>query len=179
MASSLPAKEEAAGTPRIFKYLESIPYLPALIKARLVNGYSEGETARVWNDILHNVFPGRDNYSTGIEAPPEGTCERPSLAYSVIDMGSHEKKFLVVVCKAPGQEATPSIWQEGAAQLEAHLSSVLGHHKTYGAIAVGRRVRLYKWENSVLRDLSDGGVLYLDWQCQTVMRHLVYFREHH
>ncbi|KAJ3523110.1 hypothetical protein NM208_g12575 [Fusarium decemcellulare] len=174
MASSLPAQEEAAGT-----YLESIPYLPALIKARLVSGYSEGETARVWNDILHNVFPGRDNYSTGIEALPEGTCEGLSLAYSVIDVGSHEKKFLVIVCKSPGQEATPSIWQEGAAQLEAHLSPVLGHHETYGAIAVGGCVRLYRWGNSALWDLSAGEMLYLDRQCQTVMRYLVYFREHH
>jgi hypothetical protein len=38
-----------------------------LIKNRLVKGQPEGETSRVWDDILHEYFRSSEGYSTGPE----------------------------------------------------------------------------------------------------------------
>ncbi|KAF4467051.1 hypothetical protein FALBO_6086 [Fusarium albosuccineum] len=174
MAFRLPAQEDTAGT-----YLESLPYLSSLINLRLAKGQPEGETARIWDDILHNVFPGKDNYSTGPEMLMGAGRADLFTAHLVLDTRFQEKKFLIVECKASGLETQNDIWATGVEQLEQYLGSISGHHRKFGALAVGKCVRFYEWKDGVLHDMADGEIFYLDRQCRTVMRHLVYFRENH
>ncbi|SPO06520.1 probable Putative urea carboxylase [Cephalotrichum gorgonifer] len=98
-------------------YLESLPVLENIIQSRLRAGASskrrrpEGETARVWDDILHDQFPGRDGYSSGPEMllNVDG-AGKADLFTSRISQDGHfsEKKFFVVECKAPGLETRRS-----------------------------------------------------------------------
>ena len=94
-----------------------IPSLEWLIKNRLVKGQPEGETARVWNDILHTCFPVEDGYSTGPEMSINGGKADLFTAHLVLDKQWHEKKFLIVECKAPGLESQDSIWEAGVNQI--------------------------------------------------------------
>ncbi|KAH7166461.1 hypothetical protein EDB81DRAFT_755094 [Dactylonectria macrodidyma] len=154
-------------------------HLPALINACLVKGQPEGETSRIWDDILHDVFPGRDNYSTGPEILLGHGRVDLFTAHIVIDVQVNERKFLVVECKAPGLETQDKIWEQGVDQLKQYLGSIHGTQRKFGALAVGKCVRFYEWKNHALHDMSGGQVFYLDRQCQSVMQHLVYFRENH
>ncbi|KAM0415939.1 hypothetical protein ACHAPT_013092 [Fusarium lateritium] len=174
MAFRLPAQEDQAGT-----YLESIPYMSGLIKTRLVPGNPEGETSRVWDDILHDVFPSRENYSTGPEMSLGQGQADLFTAHVVIDTKFNERKFLIVECKAAGLETQTSVWGMGVEQLQQYLGAVRGNQRKFGAIAVGKCVRFYEWKDGELQDLSEGQILYIDRQCQSVMHQLVYFRENH
>lgn len=98
MPSYLPQQEDKAGTVRptyiasvpnskwpdwrrdpelivLPQYLESLPALESIIQHQLGPGVGskrtrpEGETVRIWDDILHDQFPGRNGYSTGPEMP--------------------------------------------------------------------------------------------------------------
>lgn len=100
-------------------------------------------------------------------------------AHIVIDTRLDERKFLIVECKAPGIETYSSVWKMGVDQLQAYLGSLEGDQRKFGAIAVGKCVRFYEWKDRALHDISDGKIFYLDRQCQSVMQHLVYFRENH
>ncbi|KAI1475137.1 hypothetical protein F4774DRAFT_398138 [Daldinia eschscholtzii] len=172
MAYRLPEQEEKEGT-----YLESLPYMEALIKNRLVKGKPEGETSRVWDDILHLCFPGGQNFSVGPEMTLGGGKADLFAAHFVLEPRLLEKKFLIVECKAPGLESRDDIWLEAAGQLRIYLGGVRGTHRKFGAIAVGKCVRFYEWIDSDLQDIANGDIYWIDRQCKTVTEHLNYFRE--
>lgn len=95
-----------------------------------------------------------------------------------------EHKFLVVECKAPGQEGAASIWTEGLTQLNNYLASIAhnSNKPKFGAIAVGKVVKFYRWDknNGVARNMAgDDTYFYLDRQCRSVMRYLTHFRGNH
>lgn len=157
------------------------PALSFLIKNRLVKGQPEGETTRIWNEILHRVFAAEDGYTTGPEMQFGAGRADLFTAHVILDVRAFEKKFLIVECKLPGKEGQGSIWELGANQLAGYLASITSaRYRRYGAIAVGKAVRFYEWVDEELVDFqSDGTVYYIDRQCQTVTARLAYFRDNH
>lgn len=150
------------------------------IENRLTNGQPEGETSRVWNAILSKIFRIEDGYMTGPEMLHEGGRADLFTAHIVFNPMHEEKKFLVVECKAPGRETDDDLWAEAADQLARHLKSFKPRNRLYGAIANGKAVRFYELNDGNLVDFqNDGQILWLDRQCQSVMRKLLFFRDNH
>ncbi|CAJ2508939.1 Uu.00g139650.m01.CDS01 [Anthostomella pinea] len=127
-----------------------------LIKERLVKGQPIGETCRVWNEILHQVFQSTDGYSTGMETlPGGGKAAELFTSLLVIDViPNYEKTLLVITSNAPGLEDQAHIWLEAAELLGAHLAAIDADHRKFGAVAVGKAVRFYEWKVDKLVDLE-------------------------
>lgn len=141
------------------------------IKNRLVPGQPEGETSTVWNGILHEVFPPRENYATGPEMLFGSGKADLFTAHLVFEPRAHEKKFIIIECKAPGEATRTSTWEEGADQLHGYLATipVRSQQRRFGAIAIGKTVRFYEFANGQLFDYkNDGSIRYLDRQCQDI-----------
>ncbi|XXH04154.1 hypothetical protein Hte_010567 [Hypoxylon texense] len=173
MASNLPGKENQAKT-----YLEALPFLEDLIASRLVKGETERQTFRIWNDILAQYFPGRENYSLGPELSPESGRAALFTAHLIPEAG-WEEKFIVVECLAPGLETEEFAWQDAFNKLGQDLVGVSGQHRKYGVVAIGSCVRLYEWRDGQLFNIADGQTFYLDRQCRAITEQLLYFRENH
>ncbi|KAI1111548.1 hypothetical protein F5Y14DRAFT_464449 [Nemania sp. NC0429] len=176
MRYSLPAQEDQTGT-----YMDN-PSIEFFIRTRLVKGHPEGETSRVWTDILRLFFLVRDSYSIGPEMTLGGGRADLFISHVIFNERTTEKKFLVVECKAPGKETQDSIWDAGAEQLAGYLEGIQkgNNDRKFGAIAVGKFVRFFEWKRNVLVDFDNDGTIYhIDRQCQTVSARLRYFRDHH
>ncbi|KAI1195898.1 hypothetical protein F5X97DRAFT_325983 [Nemania serpens] len=118
------------------------PAFAFLVKNRLVKGQPEGETKRIWDDILHRYFTMKDGYSTGPEMEFGGGRADLFTAHIIFDVKAYEKRFLVVECKSPGKESQDNVWRSGANQLAGYLASIKSvRHRKYGAIAIGKAVR--------------------------------------
>ncbi|CRK25037.1 hypothetical protein BN1708_014110 [Verticillium longisporum] len=176
---ALPSPEEKKGT-----YLE-YSTLEWAIENRLTNGQPEGETSRVWNAILSKIYRIEDGYMTGPymtgpEMLHEGGRAGLFTAHIAFNPMHEEKKFLVVECKAPGRETDDDLWAEAADQLARHLKSFKPRNRLYRAIANAKAVRFYELNDGNLVDFqNDGQILWLDRQCQSVMRKLLFFRDNH
>ncbi|KAI1808839.1 hypothetical protein F4811DRAFT_548416 [Daldinia bambusicola] len=133
-------------------YLESLPFVEALIRNRLVEGNPESETFRVWDNILHCCFPGEQNFSIGRGTILGGGRADLFTSYLVLEPGFDERIFLIVKCKAPGLETrNDDIWRQAVTQLEEYFG---------GSIAGGEVFRI-------------------DRQCKSITEQLLYFRENH
>ncbi|KAH9883371.1 hypothetical protein F4778DRAFT_664914 [Xylariomycetidae sp. FL2044] len=165
------------------QYLE-IATFEWLIQNRLAEGQPEGQTSRIWNEILHHIFTLEKGYTTGFETDLSngGPDLFPSLV--VFDVNHNEDMFVVIGYKALGPEEQTSTWAEGAEQLQRYLRQIETNNRKFGAIAIGKCVRFYEWvkqpdEGYLVDFQGDGATYLLDRQCQTVTEKLVYFREHH
>jgi hypothetical protein len=157
------------------------PTLAFLIKNRLVKGQPEGETTRVWNDILHLYFKTDDGYTTGPEMTFGAGRADLFTAHIVLDARAEEKTFLIIECKSPGKETQDGVWEEGVRQLSGYIANIKpSKRRKYAAIAIGKTVRFFEWVGKRLVDFrGDGTIYYIDRQCQTVTERLAYFRDHH
>lgn len=143
------------------------------IKNRLVPDQPEGETSTVWCSILHTLFPMTENYRTGPEMQSGAGRADLFTAHIVFDSQMSEKKFLIVECKAPGQESQAGTWTDEVAQLQRYLGKVSksSNHRRFGAVAIGKTVRFYELVNGSLVDFDNSDTMYyLDRQCQDVTR---------
>ncbi|KAF2470539.1 uncharacterized protein BDR25DRAFT_225863, partial [Lindgomyces ingoldianus] len=155
-----------------------------LIKNRLVPGQLEGETARVWNTILQIEFPATAGYATGPETQIAGHRADLFTTHIVFGNQAPEFKFLIVECPRPAVEGQNQVWQDAGAQLKTYLSGIASSRsggRKFGAVAVGKVVRFYEWDNdsSSLNLLANGDHFYLDRQCASVTRWLRFFRDNH
>lgn len=115
-----------------------IQALEWVIKTRLVKGNPEGETTRVWDDILHDYFKARDGYSTGPEMMIGKGFADLFTAHIVLDSRYNEKKFLIVECKAPGLEGQNHVWEEALIELRKYLSPSRGTTVSAGQLPSGK-----------------------------------------
>jgi hypothetical protein len=162
-----------------------VPSIRWFIKNRLKRGFLEGETSRVWNEILHHNYAAANGYTTGPEMQVDGRIDL-FTSHLVLDARAKEYKFLVVECKAPGLETQDAIWEEGFDQLKDYLESIsqkrIKPERIFGAIAVGKIVKFYEWNwifNCIENIAPDDGYFYIDRQCQTVTNRLTFFRDNH
>ncbi|KAH7324415.1 hypothetical protein B0I35DRAFT_458164 [Stachybotrys elegans] len=174
MSYRLPEQEATDGT-----YM-AISTIAWYIKNRLVPGRPEGETSRVWNTILNHLFKPEDGYTTGPEMSFGPGRADLFTAHLVLDVRFTEKKFLIVECKKPGDESQDSTWSEAKGQLQDYLGNITSKNRKFGAIAIGKVVRFFEMTGSGLVAFEgDDKYYYIDRQCQSVTRKLLYFRENH
>lgn len=175
MAPELPKQESEAGT-----YME-IPVIRFIVVDRLVNLNGQpGNTNTIWLSILSRCFDVHDGYSPGPGYAFEAGRGH-SFAYYLVKncFSPPENRFLLVECSTPGNEAEPGIWSDAADKLKEHLSGVVPSERIYSAIAIGRIVRFYEWEDGSLRDFqNDNTGYYIDLQCQSITQRLNCIRGH-
>ncbi|KAI9840877.1 MAG: hypothetical protein M1837_001256 [Sclerophora amabilis] len=179
MSFRLPAQEPEDGT-----YMGTSRTINWAIRNRLLPGYPEGETGRVWNAILSKYFPDREGYATGPDMA-KVTGRLALLTSHIVDItADRDYGLLVVECKAPGFETEDGVWREAVAQVESFLRRFAASHqrRVFGAISVGKAVKFYEWDRTseqVRNVAGDNAMFYLDLHCQTVSDWLIYFRENH
>ena len=90
--------------------------------------------------------------------------------------------FLVIECKASSHETTDDgIWEHDVAQLAGCLASIRDQSssRVFGAIAVGKSVRFYEYDDA-LRDMNGDGTVYnIHRQCKAVTEKLEYIHTHY
>ena len=80
-----------------------------MIKNRLVKGQPEGQTSRVWDDILHDYFKSREGYSTGPKIILRKGFADLFTAHLVLDTRYNEKTLPITEYMAPGLETQDEI----------------------------------------------------------------------
>lgn len=150
-----------------------------MIENRLIEGESEGPTATVWNQIFHQVFPSREYYITWFEWNSNDSGLDVFASQLVKDSIWYERKFLIVECKAPGIEGQEAFDEERLTRDLAAIATPEKDHRKFGAIAIGKAVRLYEYKATEgLKPLeNDVTIYYFDRHCQTVTRKLEYIRQ--
>ena len=111
----------------------------------------------MWNSILSFQFPICQGYVT--RPQDEHTTQSGAKGYSDLHTfhyrgeSSTADKFLIVQCKRAGSETRSSVWAEGVSQLNQYLAATHGTRRpldrspVYGIIAVGRFMRVYKYDD--------------------------------
>ena len=160
-----------------------VPDLEKVIEVTLSSGNSESKTSVVWLTILGLVFPANQGFFAGPEGDLDGGHGYIFSLQTVLSPKFLRKYFFVVVCKKPGDEPQPGTWSQAVDQLRDHLGGTLAKDESkgriFGAVAVGKAVRFYEYDEGNLSDMNgDGEAYYIDRQCQTVTRKLEYIREH-
>jgi hypothetical protein len=116
----------------------------------------EGDVNGVWNGILNWVFDPVEGYATTPQDQHTGFGGKKGFSdfhtkQRFVD-GSH-RCFLITQCKRIGKQHDEYTWEEGANQLQDYLYKEHGtrarNQRTpvYGILAVGRRVRFFKYHD--------------------------------
>lgn len=160
------------------------PMIEWLLKYRVVSGEPAGETARVWNAILAMEFPIADLYTTGFDVrATQGTLVL-YVAKAVSTQSGGQCEFLIIECLAPTVEAQDPGWEPGLSQLNSLLGRAASRDKKrkFGAIAAGWVVKFFEWDREaecVVNLEPHDGVLFIDFECQSVTNWLQHFRDNH
>jgi hypothetical protein len=103
-----------------------------------VKGQLEGETTRVWDDILHNYFKSREGYSTGSELMIGRGFADIFTAHIVLGTRYNEKKFFIVECKAPGLETRDAVGKKHLPSCEYTFPPSTGTTESTGQLPLGK-----------------------------------------
>lgn len=156
------------------------------IKNRFAAGATETETSTVWNLILSVYFSLEFGYIKTLQAPYIVTSH---LLFSSPEK-AQENKFLVVRCRAPGNDGE-RVWQEEREKLNERFVSDFPQddsgRRLFGIIAMGKAVQFYEWDFYEVKmkvlalheTVNNDPCFYLDRYCQTVVKYLEYIRNNH
>lgn len=119
---------------------------------------SEGHVNGVWDSILNWVFPSSESYITR----PQDKMTKWGGRKGFSDLHTFEwdetndKRifFLITQCKPQKQEGQDKAWEDAAEQLGTYLwmqhgkRPVRNRPDVYGIVAVGRRVRFFRYSDA-------------------------------
>lgn len=112
-------------------------------------------TAGLWDVILHEWFPSQERYANR-------ALYQHSAGYSDIltnhwvarpgGAGPVECRFLIIQVKRFDRQTHPAACLQGANHLPGYMSTTFAQDSflrcVYGTVAIGRRVRLSKWNDT-------------------------------
>ncbi|KAJ9155261.1 hypothetical protein NKR23_g1740 [Pleurostoma richardsiae] len=117
---------------------------------------TEDPVQGLWNFVLHTWFP-RNPYRINIKAKNLASNDEPdAIVIEVRFVGGRtsaresweirERPIFMVECKKPTRD-TPEEWESARVQLLQYLDdNVAGSKRMYGAVAIGLKVEIYKWD---------------------------------
>jgi hypothetical protein len=146
----------------------------------------------IWNAILALQFPVAQGYI--IRPQERNTSQSGEQGFSDLHVfqyrnnATNADKFLIVQCKRAGTETQDAVWEQAVDQLSRYLSATHGKRRpaartpVYGIAAVGRYVRVYKYNdiNQMVLNWVPKGIRWKMWnlkdhpqQIQRILDHIL------